>query len=378
MRILYVITKADRGGAQVHLLDLLSSLPPGYEPVIATGEKGFLTEQAAKLGVRVRLIRDLVQPIAPLRDLRALLSLMKVIKQEEPDLIHVHTSKAALLGRLGALLTGRPSVFTAHTWSFSDGIPWIQKCISLPLEQLAAFACKKIINVSQANVAMAKRKAIGRGDRLVCIWNGIPDVTLRARPGSGQVTTLLMTARFVPQKNHMSFIEAMAGVTGDWRVLLVGDGPTRKPVEETVVRLGIADRVVFAGERKDVAELLAAADIFVLSSNWEGLPLSILEAMRAALPVVATAVGGVAEAVDDGVTGFLVPPQSPETLRDRLQTLVSSRRLQQQMGLHGRLRYDRDFRIEAMVRKTLAVYNEVLLRPQIRLGDAVVKRQEPS
>ena len=203
------------------------SLPSGYSAVIATGETGFLTDEAAKLHIPVHLIPHLVQPISPFKDIKALRSLVGVMRKVEPDLVHVHTSKAAPAGRLGAVITRRPSVFTAHTWRFSDGVPPIQKIISLPLERLGAFACKKIINVSQANVALAKRNSIAADDRLVCIWNGIPDVPFRANPGSGDVTTLVMTARFLPQKNHQLFVEAMAGVDGDWRVILVGDGPTR-------------------------------------------------------------------------------------------------------------------------------------------------------
>jgi len=372
MKILYVITKADRGGGQVHLLDLLTSLPAGYQPVIATGETGFLTSEAARLNIPVRLIKDLVQPIAPIKDLAALVSLIRVIRAEDPDLIHVHTSKAALLGRLAAVLTRRPCVFTAHTWSFTDGIPLAQKIISVPLERVAAFASKKIINVSQANVAMAKRQSIANDERLVCIWNGIPDVPLRANPGSEECTKLLMTARFVPQKDQLLFIEAMAGVEGNWRVELVGDGPTRPAAEDAVRRLGLTGRVAFAGERKDVPELLARADIFVLASNWEGLPLSILEAMRAGLPVVATRVGGIAEAVEDGVSGYLTAPKDVTTLRSRLQTLVSSKELQRQMGLSGRSRYEQDFQVEVMVKKTLAIYDEVLAVPEVRLTDSVI------
>jgi glycosyltransferase involved in cell wall biosynthesis len=267
-------------------------------------------------------------------------------------------------------------VFTAHTWSFSDGIPSIQKWISLPLERLGAFACKKIINVSQANVALARRNSIAGDERLVCIWNGIPDSPLRANPGAGDFTTLVMTARFVAQKNHQLFVEAIAGVEGNWRVILVGDGPTKAGVEQLVERLGLTQRISFLGERQDVPNLLAEADIFVLASNWEGLPLSILEAMRAALPVVATQVGGVAEAVNDGENGFLIPPQNVSALRHRLQTLVSSKSLQKQMGLSGRLRYEQDFQIAAMVNKTLAIYNEVLDHPKLSLADPVIKRQE--
>ncbi len=179
------------------------------------------------------------------------------------------------------------------------------------------------------------------------------------RPGTHAVPTLITAARFAPPKDHLLLLEALSGIQGDWRLLLVGDGPTRCKVEQAAVALGLADRIAFLGTRGDTDELLAQADLFILPSKWEGLPLSILEAMRAGLPVIATDTGGVAEAVSDGVTGYLTPPGDAATLRDRIQRLIGSRDLLLAMGAAGRSRYEQDFRIETMVQKTVAVYREV-------------------
>jgi len=123
--------------------------------------------------------------------------------------------------------------------------------------------------------------------------------------------------------------------------------------------LGISDRVVFSGQRRDVAERLAAADIFVLASRWEGFPRSILEAMRAGLPVAASDVGGSGESVVDGKTGYLVPREDPEALRTRLGELMASPDLRLQLGKAGRERYEKNFTFDAMYGKTLTVYKEV-------------------
>lgn len=269
MKILYVITLAERGGAQVHVLDLIANLPSGFSAIIATGEPGFLCDEAAKLRVRVRILPKLIHPIRPIKDCQALLALTRLIHKEMPDVVHAHTSKAGLLGRLAAHLTSTPVVFTAHTWSFADGIPWRQRWISIPAERLAAAVPAKIITVSQANSVLALRSAIADRQNLVRIWNGVPDVASRAVPGLRPKITLITAARFVPQKDHLLLLEALTKIEGDWRLLLVGDGPTRPQVENAAVELGLADRIEFLGERDDIHALLATADVFVLPSKWE-------------------------------------------------------------------------------------------------------------
>jgi glycosyltransferase involved in cell wall biosynthesis len=360
MKILYVITRAECGGAQVHLVDLLTSLPPEFEPVVATGEReGYLLEKVRSLGIPVRVIPHLTQRIHPVKDLLALVELVKAIKKESPDLVHAHTSKAGLLARLAAAITRTPAVFTAHTWSFADGISRWQQWWAVPLERFAARFGTKIIAVSQANKDMALRQSIAISSSIVRIWNGISDVAQRARPGSGDPLTLIMTARFAPQKDHLLLIEALSQVEGNWRLLLVGDGLLRPDVERAITKAGLRDRIKCLGERSDIPELLAAADLFVLSTRWEGLPLSIIEAMRAGLPVVATDVGGVSEVVIDGVTGFVTACGDAEQLRRRITELLASPGRLAIMGRNGRRRYEQDFTIGRMTYATWAIYREV-------------------
>jgi glycosyltransferase involved in cell wall biosynthesis len=360
VKILYIITRAERGGAQVHLLDLLKNLPSYCQPVVATGEEGFMCDEARRLGIPVHVIKGLVQPLSPLNDLVALSRLVTLICKEQPDLVNAHTSKAGLLGRLASRLTSTPAVFTAHTWSFADGVPAFQRWIATPLERFAAALGGKIITVSQANRATAVRHRVSSGENLVCIWNGIPDVAFRARPGSRRPITLITVARLVPQKDHILLLESLAGLRTPWRLLVVGDGPNRGQVQAMAGCLGLSGNVQFLGDRSDVAQLLSQSDIFVLPSKWEGLPISILEAMRAGLPVIASDVGGVAECVEDGVTGFLVPPHDETRLRGALARLIQSPELMHRMGEAGRNRFEKNFRIDAMVKRTLAVYRDAV------------------
>lgn len=360
MKVLFLVTRAERGGAQVHVLDLLANLPQRFKPVLVTGEGGFLCDEAACLGVEVRIVPQMTQPMNPFKDLVALFAIMRVIREEAPAMIHAHTSKAGLLGRLAGKLTGRPVVFTAHTWSFADGISRRQQWLAIPLERLVAAAGAKIISVSAANTGMALRRSIAPDSQIVTIWNGVPDVPFRATPGLSDVVTLIMVARFAGQKDQMLLLDALAGVDANWRLRFVGDGPTRAEAEQAAARLSLTKRVEFLGDRDDSPQLLANADAFVLSTKWEGLPLSILEAMRAGLAVIATDVGGVSEAVTDGLTGYLTRPGDVSHLREKIRHLTSSRQLLRSMGEAGRRRYEQDFRIESMMQKTLAVYRDAV------------------
>jgi glycosyltransferase involved in cell wall biosynthesis len=164
-----------------------------------------------------------------------------------------------------------------------------------------------------------------------------------------------MTARFDRQKDHETLFRALTTLP-DVQLDLIGNGPGQAATEALANQLGIAPRVRFLGQRLDVAELLADAHVFVLSSRWEGFPRSTLEAMRAGLPVVVSRVGGAAEAVDDGQSGFVVEPGDREQLAERLRDLVHDSDLRRRMGAASRARYEIDFTFDRMAAKTLAVY----------------------
>lgn len=360
MKILYLITRADLGGAQVHLLDLLKGLRSRIDATVAVGEEGFFTDAVRDLGIEYRIAPDLVQPISLARDSRALTQVVRLIRKLKPNLVHAHTSKAGVIGRLGARIAGVPSIFTAHTWCFAEGTSWKWKLAGIPCERLAARFGSAIINVSEANRRLATRNGISDQRKLLTIHNGITDVPDRAIPDLPEVPLIAMVARCVPQKDQALLLRALAAIDMPARAIFVGDGETRITLEAESCRLNLRDRVEFVGERRDVEKILAASHIFALPTRWEGFPLSILEAMRAGLPVVASNVGGVAEAVVDSKTGFLFPSGDEDQFRARLRKLIESPTLRYRMGAAGRKRYETEFTLEVMLRKTLAVYQEIL------------------
>lgn len=359
-RLLYIITRAHEGGAQEHVLTLIRGLHSTWDITLASGEHGYLTEAAAQLGIAVEIVPDLVNPIHPIKDMRALAQISGLIGRVQPDLVHTHSFKAGVLGRLAAWAKGVPAIFTAHGWAFTDGVSVARKLAAVPGEWLMARLSSHVITVSQADYRLGLRYGIADAPKMVKVLNGVDPLPAAPRPARVQPPRIAMVARFEDPKEPGLLLRAMADAPGPFEIWFVGDGALRESAEMEARMLGLADRVRFFGTCRNVPEILAQVDIFVLASRYEGLPMSILEAMRAGLPVVATGVGGVPEAVEDGRTGFLVPRGDASKLRERLLTLTANAELRRRMGAEGRRRFESDFSSKRMVQGTNTIYRNVL------------------
>jgi glycosyltransferase involved in cell wall biosynthesis len=373
--ILYVITQGVLGGAQNHVFHLATGLQDKIEAHVAFGVQGPLGEKLKEKGIGVYHLPSLTRPVSPLKDARCLRELINLIKKIKPDLITTHSSKAGITGRLAARLTGVPATFTAHGWAFTEGVVGTKKKLYVWAEQIAARWAKKIICVSEYDRQLALRLKVGRTAQLITIHNGIPEIAAKyfAQPGISKKVRLIMVARFSPPKDYKLLLEALSRMKGSaWEALFVGDGPHLNWSKEYAQKLGLTEKVKFLGSCPDVAGLLAKAHIFVLTSNWEGFPLTILEAMRAGLPVVASDVGGVKESIVDEQTGFLVPRGNAEVLKERLQILIDNPDLRVQMGQRGQERFKNNFTLAPMLERTWRVYQEILT-----LQETVEKVQIP-
>lgn len=372
LRVAFVVTRADSfGGASVHVRDFARLLIlSGHEVRVFIGGDGPVVEALRLAEVPVNILSHLGRAIRPVADLRALWELGVALKRFRPHIVSTHTSKAGFIGRLAAWGLGLPAIYTPHCWSFVDGFPNAR--LYLWAERLARPFGRRIIMVSEAERQDGLRGRVGSERHLVTVHNGMPDVapTLRARPGA-TAPRLIMIGRCEPQKDHRTLLRALASAKDlDWTLDFVGDGPQRADVEAEINALGLSPRVRLLGYRSDVAALLASAQIFVLITNWESFPRSIIEAMRAGLPVVASAVGGAAESVVHGRTGFVVPRGDVTTLAARLRDLIAQPALRVEFGAAGRRRYEDHFTFAHMARKTATVWADVLNRPvAIRCGD---------
>lgn len=360
MKISYLITRAECGGAQSHLLELIRGVrEKGVEASLIVGEEGFLCAAVREIGVPVSIVPSLVPQVSPRNDVCAIREIRQLLAGIRPDLIHAHSSKAGLIGRISARILGTPSVFTAHGWAFTQGTSLARKAIAIPSEYIGGRVGSAVIAVSENDYALAQKYRICRRSRLFMISNAVKTAAKIADPGASP-PIIISVARLAPPKDPVLILKALAGCSGDFRLWLVGDGPLRAETEREAERLGLTSRTVFWGTRTDVVDLLAQAQMFVLASDYEGLPISILEAMSAGLPVIASKVGGVSELVIQGETGIQVAPKSVVELRNALQHFILDPESRRKAADLGRARAVMCFSMEQMVSKTMSVYDTVL------------------
>ncbi len=372
MRIVYIITKASPiGGAQIHVRDLAAAVAAqGHSPTVITSGSGTFIDDLRRLEIPVVILDHLTAPIRPLRDLRALREVRSALATVKPDLIAAHSSKAGFLARLAARSLGVPVVFTVHGWAFTEGVPPFQASVYRQVERLVGPLASRIITVSEYDRRLGLAARVARADRLVTVHNGMPDVPLELRADPARSPArLVMVARYGTQKDHPTLLRALAELRRHpWELDLIGDGPLMAETEKLAAELGLADRVHFLGQRNDVDRILAGAQMSLLITNWEGFPLSILEAMRAGLPVVASAVGGVGESVRDGESGYLIPRGDVARLRECIERLLTDPELRARLGANGRARFVQDFTLDVAVGRTLDVYRAALVASDAAAG----------
>ncbi len=379
MRIAFAITRADSlGGSQVHVLDLASALlARGDEAAVLLGGEGPVIDELRRRSIPFFPVPHLAKRLNPLGDARATLEIWRILRDFRPHLVAAHTAKAGMLARWAAAVAGVPAVFTPHGWAIADRISPRQGRIFKIFEKLAARVSARIINVCEYERRLAMRHGIAPAAKLAVVHNGISDIpdNLRACPGADP-PRVLTVARFEEPKDYRTLFAALAQLQADaWTMDLAGDGPLQPVMERTAAQLGIAGRLRFLGARRDVASLLAQAQLFVLSSRSEAFPYTVLEAMRAGLPVVSSDVGGIREAVEEGETGLLVPAQDPTALRGALRRLIVDRQLRHAMGGAARRRYQEHFMIDAMIDKTLQIYREVIAESRTETAAATASRR---
>lgn len=327
MRVLVAVTGGDiGGGAQQVVRTLLHGLPAeGIEPLLVTGQESPLTEESRELGIATHVVRDLVRPIRPGRDLKALRALKAVVRETRAQVIHGHSFKAGALARLAGRGLGVPTVYTVHGWGAYHELPRPLRSAWLSLERWLSQG-SAVAYVCERDQSMGVRAGLPIG-------HVIPVASLlrgeqRTDPRDldpGEPVEMLIVARFATQKDPLGTIHTLAAVRDvdpalRWHATWIGDGPLRQETVAEAHRLGLDDRVSFMGSFQDIPQFYQAAHVFVLLSHYEGTPLSLIEAMRARLIIVATAVGGVEEMLGQE-SGVLVSPSA--SLRDRADVLLT-------------------------------------------------------
>jgi glycosyltransferase involved in cell wall biosynthesis len=300
-------------------------------------------------------------------DLAAARELRALDRQRGYGLVHAHSSKAGALIRAALPRRGR-LLYTPHCFAFAARFGGAQRLVYRAIEQAAVPRTGALISVCGWERSEAERLR-GAARRVRQIEYGVtpcfgatPDPELVMFKGDRPLAGMVSVLR--PQKDPLLLVRAAAQLLerGELpgRVAIVGNGPIEDEVRDEIERLGVAPDVAWFPYRGAVDPYLAALDLFVLPSAWEALPLSLLEAMSCGLPIVATAVGGTPEAVEDGLTGRVVPPGDEDALAGAVRDLLANATLREAMGEAGRARYESRFRLDRMVEDTAALYRELL------------------
>jgi glycosyltransferase involved in cell wall biosynthesis len=334
LRVCHVITRLIVGGAQEAAIYACAYVDQGsFSSVLVagpqTGAEGDLRDLAGGLGVPIVQAPSLVREIAPGRDVRALRQLRRVFRELRPDVVHTHSSKAGLLGRLAARRERVPTiVHTVHGWSFHDQMAPLTRAAYVRLERRAARWTDRIVTVSTLDreKGLAARVGVSSQYRTIHELNDLRRYSAGDHTRSAARASLGLpldsfvvgaVGRLSEQKDPQTWVRAaslVAAQAPDARFVMIGDGDLRAVTERAAAELGVADRLLLTGLRDDVPAILPAMDVLLLTSRWEGLPLVIPQAMAAGVPVVATAVDGNREIVHDGENGLLAPPGDPELL----------------------------------------------------------------
>lgn len=367
MKILYVITKSEIGGAQTHLMEVVRYMHrAGHDVLVVTGTTGWLTNELAAIGVDYEILPDMVREINPAKDIKTINYICHILADKHPDIIHCHSSKAGIVGRIAGAIKNVPAVFTAHGWAFTSGVSPAKRIIYAAIEHMMLGITRKVICVSEFDRQLAKRWFLHNYNRIVTVHNGIADkkFSISTVRKYSLPLKLVSVARFSHQKNNMELIKAVEQInklySDNLQLNMVGDGPLLSESQVYVTSHKLENDVHFLGSRTDVDDILNQNDIFCLISNYEGLPISIIEAMRTEMPIIASDVGGVNELVQDGVNGFLIPRGNISELVEKLKYILEHKELIKFMGEASRKIYEEEYTADRMNQKILSVYNEVI------------------
>ncbi|MBI4709035.1 MAG: glycosyltransferase family 4 protein [Candidatus Portnoybacteria bacterium] len=390
-KVLFLITQSVSGGAQKYVFDLAKNLPASeYEVAVAAGGNGELLSRLETAGVPCFRLKRLVRPISPFCDILAYFEIKNLLKKWRPDVLHLNSSKAGVLGSLAAKNLPIKVIYTVHGAVFEAAFSWLSKKLFLWLEKWTAKYKHKIICVSENDKQLWLKYNVAPEEKLVAIHNGINlnidfltkeearrklfEKTSSAPPfiksGVGGISTaeekelfLVGTiAYFYPEKNLDLLIDAAALIFGapklkDKKILFlfIGSGQQENNLKLKIKNLKLGNKVLLIGSIPKAHEYLKALDVFVLPSLKEGLPYTILEAMAAGIPIIASNIGGIPEMISDNHNGFLISPDDAETLAERILQVLENKELTQRFSQNS-LEKVKNFSLEAMVEKTKKQY----------------------
>ncbi|OZI07537.1 hypothetical protein BWI93_14480 [Siphonobacter sp. BAB-5385] len=366
-RILFIITKSDIGGAQnllLHIVDYLKKHENHFYDVhVVVGGQGYLTEQLQALNISFSILPRLSNSFNIFNDILCIYQLKNIIKTVKPSLVHLHSTKAGWLGRITSALVGVSCVLTVHGWCFTNGVGVLKSFFGILVETFLKFFPCHVVTICKSDFELGRRFKLIDRNNYTLIYNGIKikdNVHIKMHDNASLVR-LVMVARFSNQKDHITLLKAIKIIKElKFSLDLYGDGETLDFCKRNTLDLEINHKVNFMGAVNDIQGILPLYDVFILSTKYEGLPLSILEAMNANLPIIATNTDGIPEQIENNVNGLLVQKSSEFELAEALALLISSPEIRYRFASSNHLILESKFSIDKMLAKYIDVYNKLI------------------
>ncbi len=372
------IKGAGFGGDSVLILELgRAAREHGLQVDVLASDPRF-QEMIHEAGLGVVDLDVIRREIRPVQDARALTALLRLFSRSSYTIVHTHTSKPGILGRFAARRSGVPAIIhTPHLFPFHEESGRLATAAYVRCERLAARWCDRIVAVSDFHRDWALRLGIGGPGQVISIPNGVPvertiptysREQVRLALGIEDGFMILTSGRLAPQKGVEYLVRAASRVRDaipGARVVVAGDGPLGGRLSRLSKELGVEDTMLFLGFRDDIAELLSACDLVVLPSLWEGLSISLLEAMAASKPIVTTALGSNREVTSEGRAAWLVPPKDVEALASAIVALASAPEERAELGRRAQAVQRERYTIGPMVDAYLAEYDRLLRHARV-------------
>ena len=385
VKVLHIITRLDKGGSAENTFLTITGLDKdNYDVTLMSGPvkdpKQDRTKQIEAHDIKYIFIPELARDVNFIKDLKTLFKIYVFLREEKFDIVHTHTSKAGLLGRLAAKLAGVPIVVhTPHGHVFFGYFKPVKTKIFIFLEKLASHITDKIVALTDREKDDYRLFKITREEKSVVINSGVDlnrfkelsfgeKKSFKKKLGLPEDFLIAGTVgRLVPVKGQQFLIEAVKNIIHKYPSTLfifAGDGHLRQNLNRKAIEMGIKDNVIFLGWRDDVDRIISIYDIFVLPSLNEGMGRVLVEAMAMGKPIVASRVGGIPDLIVHGKNGFLVPPRNPEQLAKYIQILIEDKEKRESMGQAGK-KISLNFSKEAMIEKITSLYDELLIKKNI-------------
>lgn len=363
MKIVYLVTKSEAGGAQTHIYQLSKYfIEKGNEVAIMSYPGGWLEEETRKLGVKFYPNKYFSNIPDPIRIFKAIGEIRRVVKDFKPDLVGCHSTAAGFLGRL-AVRNKIPTIFTAHGWAFTKGTPFLRKYLAILIEKIAGIFCSKIICVSDFDKKLALKYKVISEEKIITIHNGV-EVQYFEHFEHSKIQ-IVFVGRLAQPKDPLLLLKSFNSLSPELKdraeISIIGEGPKRKELKKFIKKNKLEEKIKLLGSisRERVFEILRKSDIFVLISNWEGFPYTIIEAMSSGLAIIASEVGGIKEALSDNC-GILVKRGDEEGIKNALEKLLKNPFLIKEMGDIAKEKARKEFSLDEMLKETEKVYKSII------------------